>query len=153
MGSLKVSTVQSYRGKLDSYVVPSIGHVPIQRLPPATSTALSGDGAGAAVGALDPQRPHDRPQGARRRRTQGVVEHNAAGEPARRRRGGEGTQVPLWTPVELSRFLVDIEGRPHAMALRFAALTGARRGEVCGLRWADVDLDRAVAMIRQAVVS
>jgi len=30
-----------------------------------------------------------------------------------------------------------------APVVRAAAMTGMRRGEVCGLHWADVDLDRA----------
>jgi hypothetical protein len=36
------------------------------------------------------------------------------------------------------------------LALRLLAATGARRGEVCGLRWSDVDLDRRVIRIRTA---
>jgi integrase len=33
-----------------------------------------------------------------------------------------------------------------------AAVTGARRGEICGLRWSDVDFDEAEIVIRRAVV-
>ena len=32
---------------------------------------------------------------------------------------------------------------PLALFLRLAALTGARRGQLCGLHWSDVDLDTA----------
>jgi len=39
----------------------------------------------------------------------------------------------------------------NGLALRLLAATGARRGEVCGLRWNDVDLDRGVIRIRSAV--
>lgn len=39
----------------------------------------------------------------------------------------------------------------NGVALRLLAATGARRGEVCGLRWHDVDLDRRVIQIRSAV--
>ena len=35
------------------------------------------------------------------------------------------------------------------MMWRLIALRGLRRGEAAGLRWADVDLDAAVAMIEQ----
>ncbi len=35
----------------------------------------------------------------------------------------------------------------------FVATTGLRRGEVLGLRWSDVDLERGEAQIRQAVVA
>ncbi len=35
--------------------------------------------------------------------------------------------------------------------LDVAAATGARRGEVCGLRWADIDLDAATVRIERSV--
>lgn len=38
------------------------------------------------------------------------------------------------------------------MALRIAAATGARRGELCGLRWRDVDLERRRIVVRTSVV-
>ncbi len=38
-------------------------------------------------------------------------------------------------------------------AIAFVAWTGCRRGEVCGLRWKDVDLDRKSVLIAQSVVS
>ena len=37
--------------------------------------------------------------------------------------------------------------------VRLAAATGARRGELCGLQWADVDLDRGVLRIDAAVIA
>jgi integrase len=39
----------------------------------------------------------------------------------------------------------------NGVALRLLAATGARRGEVCGLRWRDMDLDRRVILIRAAI--
>jgi len=39
----------------------------------------------------------------------------------------------------------------NQVALRLLAATGCRRGEVCGLRWPSVDLERRVIWIRHAV--
>jgi integrase len=57
-----------------------------------------------------------------------------------------------WSADELGRFLADIEGRERVESIVFAALTGARRGEIVGLRWSDVDLDRRTALIACSVV-
>ncbi len=37
------------------------------------------------------------------------------------------------------------------LAVWLAAVTGARRGELCGLRWSDVDLEGATVVIRRSV--
>jgi integrase len=44
------------------------------------------------------------------------------------------------------------EGLDH-LALRLAAVTGCRRGEVVAIQWADVDLDRARLHVRRSLVS
>ena len=40
-----------------------------------------------------------------------------------------------------------------AALLRMLVTTGARRGEVCGLRWPDVDIAAGTALIRRSVAS
>jgi integrase len=58
------------------------------------------------------------------------------------------------TPADVGHILqaAEAEGVPTALAIRLAALTGARRGEVCGLRWSDIDLDEGSLVIRRSVV-
>ncbi len=48
-------------------------------------------------------------------------------------------------PAELGRlFDACADAHPDLGTLVYvAATTGARRGELCGLRWSDVDLDQA----------
>lgn len=58
-------------------------------------------------------------------------------------------ELHVWTPAELERFL-DGEADHRLYTLWFAyATTGARRGEVLGLRWSDVDLDAGRASINR----
>jgi integrase len=45
-------------------------------------------------------------------------------------------------PAEVVRMITDAS-KPLAVFLRLGALTGARRGQLCGLRWSDIDLDSA----------
>lgn len=53
-------------------------------------------------------------------------------------------------PALARRYLAAVEAAHPTLAalLRTAALTGARRGEACGLRWPDVDAEHAVLNIR-----
>jgi integrase len=59
---------------------------------------------------------------------------------------------PIERPEDVGSLLGAVrELRPDRYAMFATFLyTGARKGEVCGLRWANVDLDRRVAMIRRS---
>lgn len=60
---------------------------------------------------------------------------------------GEHPPVAVWTAEQTAHFLTATQRhRLHAM-LRLIVLVGLRRGEACGLRWCDVDLDRRILMI------
>jgi integrase len=58
-------------------------------------------------------------------------------------------EVSWWTPAELRSFLDLTADESLGPLFRLAALTGMRRGEVCGLRWSDGDLDAARLEVRQ----
>jgi integrase len=69
--------------------------------------------------------------------------------PARRATGG----INAWEAHELAKFLDVARDTRLGAIWRLAAMTGTRRGEVLGLRWCDLDLDRARLSVRQAVVA
>ena len=71
--------------------------------------------------------------------------------PKQRRPGG--STLRYWTAADLRTFLRAAQGEHLYPALHLAAFTGMRRGEVCGLRWADVDLDAGVVTVRQTRTS
>ncbi|MBI1758545.1 MAG: site-specific integrase [Actinobacteria bacterium] len=50
-----------------------------------------------------------------------------------------------WQPDEVAAFLTAVDGDPLFALYEVAAFAGLRRGELLGLRWEDVDLDRAAA--------
>lgn len=58
-------------------------------------------------------------------------------------------EASWWTPAELRSFLSATTDEPLGPLFRLAAMTGMRRGEVCGLRWDDVDLKAARIEVRQ----
>ena len=55
----------------------------------------------------------------------------------------------IWTPSQLAYFLSATRDDRLWPIYRLAAFTGMRRGELAGLRWDDVDLDRGAVHVRQ----
>jgi integrase len=56
-------------------------------------------------------------------------------------------------PAEIAAILKHLEGvEPVRTAFLIAAVMGMRRGEIFGLRWADIDLDRATLHVRRSFV-
>lgn len=68
----------------------------------------------------------------------------------------KATRAPekkVWTPEQLRTFLGGVGEHHHRHLFRVAAFTGMRRGELCGLRWGDLDLEGARLHVRQTVLS
>lgn len=59
------------------------------------------------------------------------------------------TRVMAWTPTELNRFLAYVADDRLMALWRLGAMTGMRRGELCGLRWQDVDLEAGMLRVEQ----
>lgn len=83
----------------------------------------------------------------------GLLARNPAAKAKPPRPDTQGGELRYWTPAELRRFLALCEGHRFEAAFHLLAMTGARRGEIAGLRWMDVDLDGARITIRQALLS
>ena len=57
--------------------------------------------------------------------------------------------VAVWTADQLAEFLGSVNDDPLFALWWLAGLRGLRRGELCGLRWSDIDLDRGVLTIER----
>ena len=62
-------------------------------------------------------------------------------------------EAKTWTPEQLAQFLAATAGHHHAGLFRVAAMTGLRRGELCGLRWSDLDLDAKRLVVRHTITT
>lgn len=62
-------------------------------------------------------------------------------------------EMHVWSSDEARRFLSIVEGDRLYGLWVLALATGMRRGELAGLRWADVDLDAGVLAVRRSRVS
>jgi integrase len=65
--------------------------------------------------------------------------------------GDTGERLATWDAEQLRAFLAGIADSRYGPLFLVAAFTGLRRGELCGLRWQDVDLDRKVLHVRRAL--
>jgi integrase len=61
-------------------------------------------------------------------------------------------EMQWWTPDELHAFLTAVEMEPSFALWRLAASTGMRRGELLGLQWSDVDLERGLLSVQRQLV-
>ena len=62
-------------------------------------------------------------------------------------------EMQTWTPAELATFLHQNKGDTLFTLFRVASMTGLRRGEVCGLRWPDLDLEEGKLSVRQQLAT
>ena len=67
-------------------------------------------------------------------------------------RGAAKKEMKTWSGKQLGSFLGSTKDDRLAPLWRVLAMTGVRRGEVCGLRWDDVDLEKARLSVRRALI-
>jgi integrase len=176
-GTVRATTWQSYQSHVEQYLSPGIGRIPldqlttghIQRLFDALAVRLNRHAAPLSPATLQRVRAT-----VRRALNVAVRERVLPGNPAlglilpdlRRsrptvwsatrieawRQTGWRPAVSVWTPQLLGEFLDRVGDDPLYALWHLAALSGLRRGELLGLRWIDLDLDRReLTVARQRV--
>ncbi|WP_166789817.1 tyrosine-type recombinase/integrase [Cryobacterium sp. TMT1-2-2] len=141
--SLKPKTVGEYRRHVVVEIIPKLGKVPLSRLRKQHIadfiTTLTRDGRGATTvrrihatlrSALSDALGRD------------LIDSNPAILPSKSRTlpSIETKRVSPWEPTEAAHFLDVASAHRLGALFELAVLTGMRRGELCGLRWQDVDL-------------
>lgn len=58
-------------------------------------------------------------------------------------------EVPFFTADDMRR-IIEASPEPYKTFFWLAAETGMRSGELCGLRWEDIDLDKGIVQVRQS---
>ncbi|MGH9027637.1 MAG: tyrosine-type recombinase/integrase [Acidimicrobiia bacterium] len=154
---LSASVAPEYRRLLDRRILPRLGRLPLSKLAPADldrwyGELRSGDNS-RPLAANSVRRIHSV---LHRALDQGVRwgwldanPANRASPPAVRR-----PELTVPDPTTVARVIAEARRTSPALAcfLRLAATTGARRGELCALRWCDVDFEAASLTIRHGVV-
>lgn len=70
-----------------------------------------------------------------------------------RAKATKAPEMQWWTPEQLRTFLGQTADERLGPLFRVAAMTGMRRGEVCGLRWSDIDLEKGRIEVRQQLLA
>lgn len=65
--------------------------------------------------------------------------------------GPDASPASAFSLEEINRILADVDGTSIGPLVRLALATGARRGELAGLRWSDVDLEARTVSIARSV--
>jgi integrase len=175
---LRESTARVYRGHLDNFLLPQLGHIQLDRLSAAHISAMFeriGEwNAEIARARAEDRAPvlagdvHSRPvvTGTATQHRIYATLRNALAAAVRQRRipwnpcaGVElaaETREParVYAPEQVAAFLRHAERQGDRLALlyRLVLLRGLRRGEACGLRWADLDLGRGEMRISRTVL-
>ncbi|MDL4817353.1 tyrosine-type recombinase/integrase [Actinomadura opuntiae] len=95
---------------------------------------------------------HIEKMNARRKHMSKLEPHKRIGEKINRLDAYVGAPRPspvmVWTPALTKRLLARARGHRLYAQYHLIAFRGLRRGESCGLRWVDLDLNNATAAIR-----
>lgn len=147
-------TVHNYTATLDRWVLPHLGHLPVQQVTRFDVTALLDELEHLApatrklclvllAALLDRAMADD------------LIHVNPARHPNIDRPTGKASEKKPWTVDEARVFLASLKPDEDDVDLAFTvmALTGIRRGEAAGLQWGDVDLDAGLIRIRRSLTS
>ena len=155
-GHLAANTVIETRRILDRMLLPRLGDVPLAGLRPEHLDALyadllrTGRRDGGAMSPATVQRIHGV---VRRALTVGVRWGWLAANPAFIAMPPRSTRRAISppAPTDVAR-LIDAAEPDLGVFVLVAATTGARRGELCGLRWSDIDLTEPRVEITRAII-
>ena len=156
---VKKTTYRAYRSAIEHHINPALGGVALGKLTGQMLNQLYqqllANGRRKEEGGLAPATVHGVHVVLRKALADaedaGLIPRNPATKAKPPRPQTQGGELRYWTPPELRDFLELCDGHRLDAAFHLLAMTGARRGEIAGLRWADVDLDGARITIRQSL--
>jgi integrase len=154
MANLRPTTWENYRIHVQAHIVPVLGTVELQRLSPAQLNAFyrhlltEGGKDGQGLASKTVRNIHNVLHRALKDAVRwGFLVRNVAdaADPPK----GKSAEMRVWSPEQLRVFLEHVREDDLYAAWLLVTTTGMRRGELAGLRWADVDLDAGRLSVRQ----
>ncbi len=151
-GSVKRRTFESYLSVVRRHLKPGIGRVKLAALTPAHVQGLYREKLDSGLSPTTVEHIHTTLHRALKQAVRfGLVPRNvsdAVDVPKR-----VSAEIRPLTPKQAKTLLRVVKGDSLEALYTLALTTGMRQGELLGLRWSDVDLDRAVLRISQTLVT
>jgi integrase len=151
----RLRSYETYKSVIGRHLQPALGSIRLQQLQP-TDLKRYYNAATLALSTLEQHHVilHSALKAAQ---MQGLVTRNVAtlviGKP-RRKEGHDVVLMHCWTAEEAQQFLsvVHTTGSQMVAFYHLALDTGARKAELCGLPWQDVDIQRGqISIVRQLI--
>ena len=153
------TTVSSYRAAMGRYILPALGKLPVRQVDAATLDAFyarlrtAGGKGGRPLKASTVHEVHAVLSGALRQAVAwGWIGHNPAKQATAPSVQKADVQPPQAEDAARLLSAAMAEDSELGLFLRLAVMIGARRGELCALRWNDVDVDQGEVLIAGNVV-
>ena len=144
-----LKTQQGYASLVKRNILPYVGSVRIQELQPAQIQQMYRQ-IGERTGPRSVQATHTLLHKALNDALRwGLVVRNASDATTVPR--VERKQIDAWSAADVNAFLVASGASRFRDIYRLAVETGMRRGELAGLRWADIDLEAATLLVARQV--
>ncbi len=152
-GTVRSSTLASYKGNITRHVIPMLGGIQLQALTaPMLTTVYRRLSEEKGLSPKTVRHVHATIRKALSDAIKwGLVERNAAStaEPPKLVR----SEMRTWTAQDVRTFLRFIDNDSLKVVFTLLCTTGMRRGEVLGLRWSDVDFNNARLRVQQTLTS
>lgn len=149
---LSIRGYESYERVARVHLIPALGAVPLARLGPAHLTRLYADLLDAGRAAKTIATIHGVLHAALEEAVRWQRVPRNVADVARPPRA-ERVPADLWDRPTLARFLAALAGQRFEALYLVALGTGMRQGELLGLRWRNVALDRGALAVREQLLS
>ena len=160
--TIKENTIKGYRSQIDHQIKPFIGHKQLASL--TTADIQKFYNKIKKEGRVHPHPIHGHVLSDSMVRKLNMMLHEAMEVAVRERyivrNPTDNTTIPKKTTTEkqvlddsqLNRFLEAIQGEPYWHDFFYVeVMTGLRRGEICGIKWSDIDFNEGTLCIKRSV--
>lgn len=158
--SIEASTADGYRATIERWIVPHLGAHAVQRLAASHLNAFYAmllERGGKGGRPLSPRSVRLTHSILRKALSDAVrwnmLPRNPADAADPPKQTASGAAQNVWTARQARAFIESVADDRLRVLWALAIATGMRRGELAGLRWCDVDLERAVLAVRQTRTS